>query len=339
MCRGFHPATGRAEAKESIVDPRIPAFILAAGLGTRLRPLTDVLPKPLVPLLHRPLVTYAMDALVAAGVGTIALNTHHLPGAFSETFGTDPSYRDHPLRLFHEPLLLDTGGGIRNARAALDRSTFFLYNGDILAELPLADALVKHRSSGALATLLLRPRSGGGTANVRFDECSGCVLDLRGHLGSQEGEECVYSGVALFEPGIFNWIPSEGPYSIIDALLEAMRGGEKVGGVLSSHGHWSDLGTPSAYLEAHRLLLDPNSHTLPPRQQQLPCIHPEAYLESGVTLQGMAVIGPRSLVGAGSLLEETILWPDSVILPGASLEGCIVTGTRPVQGAHQGAIL
>ena len=321
------------------MEPRIPAFILAAGLGTRLRPLTDILPKPLVPVFHRPLVTYAMDALIAAGVGTIAMNTHHLPGAFSETFGTDPSYRDHPLRFFHEPLLLDTGGGIRNARAALDRSTFFLYNGDILADLPLTEALEKHRSSGALATLLLRPPAGGGAANVRFDEGTGGVFDLRGHLGSQEGIECVYSGVALFEPGIFDWIPSEGPYSIIDALLEAMRAGKKVGGVLSSHGHWSDLGTPSSYLEAHRLLSDPNGHNFAPRHGHLPSIHPEAHLESGVTLDGMAVVGPRSVVGSGSHLEETILWPDSVILPGARLKGCIVTGQRPVQGEHEGAIL
>ena len=230
------------------------AFVLAAGLGTRLRPLTDKLPKPLVPIFHKPLLTFALDSLIAAGVGTLALNTHHLPDAFTEAFGAKPSYRGHELQLFHEPLLLDTGGGIRNARIALGESTFFLYNGDILADLPLTELLAQHRASGALATLLLR--NAGGVANVRFDAHASQILDFRGVLGLNEGEMAVYSGVAVFEPAIFDWLP-EGRSSIIDALLEAMRAGTKVGGMLVRSGLWMDIGTPAAYLEAHRLLANP----------------------------------------------------------------------------------
>ncbi len=318
------------------MEQRIPAFILAAGLGTRLRPLTDFLPKPLVPVMRRPLVTFAMDALILAGVEAISLNTHHLPEAFTDSFGTDPSYRDHSLRFFHETILLDTGGGIRNARAALEHSTFFLYNGDIFSDVPLADSLHEHRSSGALATLLLRSPAGVGTANVRFDMQSGRVLDLRGVLGAQGGGECVYSGVAIFEPEIFDWITPIGPSSIIDALLEAMRRGKTVRGILSSTGNWSDIGTISAYLKAHRRFLQFESRTA---HQMPPPIHPEAHLESGVTLEGVAVVGPRSLVGARSHLEETIVWPGSVILPGSRLRGCVVTGRTPVQGEYTGAIL
>jgi NDP-sugar pyrophosphorylase family protein len=263
------------------------AFILAAGLGTRLAPITDFLPKPLVPMFHKPLLTFALDSLMAAGVGTLALNTHHLPHCFTEVLGAEPSYRERPLHLFHEPLLLDTGGGIRNARSALEEKTFFLYNGDILADLPLADLLAAHRASGALATLLLR--DGGGVPNVRFDAPTGRILDLRGALGVKEGALFVYSGIAVFEPAIFDWLP-EGRSSIIDALLEAMRAGGRVGGLLcrsEDHHLWIDIGTPAAYLEAHRLLADPANRPSYLRDEEWPDI------ESGWRVAELLARGER----------------------------------------------
>lgn len=233
------------------------AFVLAAGLGTRLRPITDTLPKPLVPIFHKPLVTFALDSLLAAGVGTLALNTHHLPEAFTQVFGHKAAYRGQELHFFHEPELLDTGGGILNARSALGESTFFLYNGDILADLPLAELLVHHRASGALATLLLR--DAGGLANVRFDSVSERVLDVRETLGVRRGKMTVYSGVAVLEPAIFEWLP-KGRSSIVEVLLEAIRAGERVGGFLCNERDyplWMDIGTPDAYLAAHHYLADP----------------------------------------------------------------------------------
>ncbi|MCE9542605.1 MAG: NDP-sugar synthase [Verrucomicrobia bacterium] len=315
------------------------AFVLAAGLGTRLAPLTDSLPKPLVPVFHKPLVTFAIDSLLAAGVGTLALNTHHLPEAFPRVFGEVPTYGDRPLHLFHEPLLLDTGGGIRNARAALGESTFFLYNGDILADLPLGQLLDQHRAKGALATLLLRPGNGGGAANICFDEESGSILDLRGVLGVREGAMAVYSGIAVFEPEIFDWIPSEGRYSIIDSLLDAMRQGEKVAGMLCGEGLWMDLGTPAAYLQAHHLLADranrPTYITDPSWPQ---FIHPDAVIDPSATLGGMIGVAAGAVVGKGASVRDSILWPGSVIEPGTSLEGCVVSSRLPVAGAHKGTV-
>ena len=316
------------------------AFVLAAGLGTRLAPLTDILPKPLVPVFHKPLLTFAVDSLLAAGVGTLALNTHHLPETFSGAFGDKPAYRDRSLRIFHEPLLLDTGGGIRNARSALGDSTFFLYNGDILADLPLAGLLARHRASGALATLLLRPSSGGGVANVRFDDHSGRILDLRGALGVEEGVLTVYSGVALFESSIFDWIPEEGPYSIIDALIAAMRAGERVGGMVASDGLWIDLGTPEAYLAAHRLLADPVMRPVYVADPEWPTpVHPEARVASDAMLEGVVSIGPGAIVGSGAAIKDSVIWPGAVIAPGARLEGCIVSGKKSVDGRFKGGVL
>lgn len=316
------------------------AFVLAAGLGTRLRPLTDLLPKPLVPVFHKPLLTFALDSLIAAGVGTLALNTHHLPGAFAEEFGPKPSYRGRPLHLFHEPHLLDTGGGIRNARPAFGDAAFILYNGDILADLPLTELLSRHRASGALATLLLRPASGGGVANVRFDNEAARVLDLRGALGIREGELGVYSGIAVLEPAIMEWIPESGPYSIIDALLSALRAGEKVAAMRASGGLWIDLGTPDAYLRAHRLLADPANRPahLPDGSWPVP-IHPGARVESGAVLEGMVAVGPGAVLESGALVRDSVIWPGSVIKSGSRIRGCVVSGTASVSGEFTGGVL
>ena len=313
------------------------AFILAAGLGTRLAPLTDLVPKPLVPVFHKPLLTFAIDSVIAAGFGEIAYNTHHLPGAFAEEFGFHPEYRGRCLRSFHEPLLLDTGGGIRNARPGLGEGTFLVYNGDILADMPLARLLDHHRASGSLATLLLRPC--GGKANVLFDPKAGEIRDLRGELGSTEGIPVVYSGIALFEQGIFDWIPSDGPYSVIDALIAAMRAGNRVGGLLVEEGLWIDLGTPAAYLEAHRLLASGSRPSYLSEQDWPVAIHPEATVFPGAVFDGTVSVAPGAVIGKNARIKDSVIWPGAIIGADAVIEECVVSGRVPVGGHHRGGVL
>jgi mannose-1-phosphate guanylyltransferase len=313
------------------------AFILAAGLGTRLAPLTDLLPKPLVPVFHKPLLTFAFDSVIAAGFGEIAFNTHHLPGSFAEEFGFHPEYCGRSLTAFHEPLLLDTGGGIRNARPGLGGGTFLVYNGDILADMPLKSLLERHRQSGALATLLLR--RGGGKANVLFDPARGLIRDLRGELGATDGTPVVYSGIALFEQGIFDWIPTEGPYSVIDALIAAMRAGEYVGGLLVEEGLWIDLGTPASYLEAHRLLAA-GSHPSYLAESGWPIsVHPEATVFPGAVFEGVVSVAPGAVIGKNARIKDSVIWPGAIIGADAVIEDCVVSGRVPVGGHHRGGVL
>ncbi|HYF36671.1 MAG TPA: sugar phosphate nucleotidyltransferase, partial [Prosthecobacter sp.] len=108
------------------------AFVLGAGLGERLRPLTDQLPKPLIPVFHRPLITYAFDHLIAAGVEELVVNTHHLPEAYAHEF-PNRRYRGLPIHFRHEaPVRLETAGGIANVQDLLGDEPFIVYNGDIL---------------------------------------------------------------------------------------------------------------------------------------------------------------------------------------------------------------
>ena len=122
------------------------AFVLGAGLGTRLRPLTDALPKPLIPVFHRPLIQYALDHCLAAGIREFAINTHHLPEKWPEYF-PDGTYRGAPVTFFHEPELLETGGGIKNIASWIGDDPVLVYNGDILTDLDLPRLLETHTSS------------------------------------------------------------------------------------------------------------------------------------------------------------------------------------------------
>ena len=113
------------------------AFLLGAGLGTRLRPLTSTLPKPLIPVFQRPLIENTLDHCLAAGIEEFAINTHHLPGKWGEAF-PDGSYRGAPITFFHEPVLLETGGGLKNIESWINGDPLLVYNGDILTSLALS---------------------------------------------------------------------------------------------------------------------------------------------------------------------------------------------------------
>src|SRR4029434_5358350 len=222
------------------------AFVLGAGLGLRLRPLTEDLPKQLVPIFQKPLITFAFDHLAAAGVNSFVVNTHHLSGHF-ETLFANGRYRQRPIRLIHEPVLLETGGGIKNAQPWLGTKPFIAYSGDVLTDLPLEPLLEAHFSSGNDVTLALR--ESGVASNVAFRESDGRVIDIGnryGHLGNFD-----YANVSVWNPQIFERIPSGKKISFIPVLAEWIGAGGRIGGVVSQEGRWWNLGSPAAHIVAH----------------------------------------------------------------------------------------
>src|SRR6476661_7429623 len=131
------------------------AFVLGAGLGTRLRPLTNLLPKPLLPIFGKPLITFALDHLRQAGIEQFWINTHHLPEKFSAVFPTN-QYYGAKLELMFEPDLLETGGGMKNLEQQIGAETFVVYSGDVLTDLPLDRLVDEHFSRQNDVTLALR---------------------------------------------------------------------------------------------------------------------------------------------------------------------------------------
>lgn len=225
------------------------AFLLGAGLGTRLRPLTERCPKPLLPLGGRPMICRAMDALLALGVERFIINTHHAAEVYSEKFPRK-NYRGAPVELVRETVLLDTGGGLKNIEPLLVPAdeNLLVFNGDILADLDLKKLADAHEKSGALATLLLRTDARG---NVAFDDASGTVRDLRDRLGDAGTRRCRFTGIYVVSRKFFDEIPAGKIESVVEAFLRVIaRGNGEIRGVLDDAGTWRDLGTPEEYAAA-----------------------------------------------------------------------------------------
>lgn len=307
------------------------AFLPGAGLGTRLRPLTDVLPKPLVPLYHRPLIERAMAACAAAGIEDFAINTHHLAECWTRDDGTLPwgkwgnsevpagnglspqkgiwrNYPDgeYPLHLFHEPELLETGGGVKNIAAWAAGEDVLVHNGDIFTTLPLDRLIAAHRASGLPVTLALR--STGAGLHIAYED--GKAIDIRAKLGRAEGTHA-FSGVYCFGPELLELIPPGEKISVIPAFLELARQG-RLGAVLLDEGVWYELGDPAGYLAAHREL-DLGF-----------AVHPAARIAPGAVVE-RSVIGPDAVIPADAVVRDSVVWPRAQVPAGAFLESAIVT--------------
>lgn len=233
------------------------AMILAAGLGTRLRPLTDRTPKPLLAVGGVPLLERIARRLVAAGADRLIINTHHHAEQI-ERFVQEHADFGVEVRFSHEPdQPLDTGGGLWEARRHFrGDAPFFLHNGDILTDAPLTALYEAHCADGALATLAVR--SPGPERYLLFDDegllgfsprGGGSERLVRDPVGAVQRRD--FAGIHVIEPRIFEAIDERGVFSIIDVYLRLARGGEHIR-ALPFDGTWLDIGTPERLAEADR---------------------------------------------------------------------------------------
>ncbi len=226
------------------------AFVLGAGLGTRLRPLTETCPKPLLPVRGRPLITYALDHLRAVGIQRFIINTHHRAERYAEAF-PGGQWRGIPIAFRFEPLLLDTGGGLKNIEDLLvEDDRVLVYNGDILTDFPLERLIEAHRAQGREVTLALR--SSGEPANVCLDD-RGEICDLRFSLGNPGVRRGLFTGIYLVEKAFLRRLKPGEPLSVVPVLVDMLREQPgSVGSVVLDEGSWHDIGSLTAYEEINR---------------------------------------------------------------------------------------
>lgn len=313
------------------------AFVLAAGLGARLRPMTDQLPKPLIPVGLKPLISFAFDHLIAeAGVEEFIVNTHHLAGAYGGAFAGS-AYRGRPIAFRHEPVLLETGGGLKNVVDLIGDETFIVYNGDVLTDQPLAGAIAHHRTAGNLVTLVLR--SGSGPRHIALDRDSGRIVDIRNLLETGRPAEYVFSCVYLMEPELLRRIPAGEVISVIPIFLDLIRRGEPIGGVVVDDGEWRDLGSRGEYLRIHRDLRAETPPMFPrygaPDGGWRQWIDPTASIGAGAWISEDTTVGAEARVGEGARLENCIVWPGAEIASHSELTRCIVRGSQRAAGSCQ----
>ncbi len=220
-------------------------FILAAGLGMRLRPLTEHCPKPLLEIGGRPIITYAMDHLLKIGVDRFIVNTHHCPEAYLQKF-SDRQWRGVPIDFCHEPILLDTAGGLKNIEDLLDNDeVIFCYNGDVIADFPLDSFLEIHQPEKSEAILALR--SSGPLLNVNI-ESDGKICDIRQMLGNPGVQSCLFTGIYAVDVSILRFLKAGKAESVIELFIRRMR--ERPGsiqGIIIDQGYWHDIGSIEDY--------------------------------------------------------------------------------------------
>lgn len=283
------------------------AMILAAGFGTRLRPLTDELPKPLVWVGDRPLVAHIADRLAQGGVEAAAINVHHRAGDF-----TQEVLAALPLRLtvLHEPEILGTAGGVANAAAALGEGEVVVWNGDILIDLEVRALVDEHRRSFAAATLAVAPRAPGqGTVGVG---ARGEVVRLRGERFGEEVAGGDFVGVQVVSPAIRRLLPAQGCL-VGDGHLPWLRQGGAVQ-TFPAPSEWDDVGTVGAYLRANARWLA--------RAGRSAHVGAGTTVEGGVEVLG-SVVGTGARVTGQGTLHGCVVWPGATAE--APLAGAVVT--------------
>ena len=223
------------------------AVVLAAGLGERLRPLTNAIPKPLMPVAPREaIITRTLHALESWGVTEIAVNLHWQQGPLRDYLSKwkGPA----KITLSHEPIILGTGGAIRPLRGFIGDSPFWLVNGDIAFDLDPAPIVGDFIRKSPLAVAWLTPRRGPRTVETAP---SGAVATFRSRHPGIPGT-ATFCGVQLVSPRIFDFLPAKDSFSIIDAYENGIGAGETVMGRTTRQGRWNDAGTPGRLLEVRR---------------------------------------------------------------------------------------
>jgi NDP-sugar pyrophosphorylase family protein len=219
---------------------------MAGGEGTRLRPLTDVCPKPLLPIGGRPIIAHVMDRLLTVGVKRFIVNTHHLPQAYEQAF-PDRQWRGVPIQFRFEPVLLDSAGGLKNIEDLLapDDEAIIAHNADIISDMPIQPLIDGHFKYGGEATLALR--SEGYLTNVDVNEKAE-ICDIRHLLGRPGVKRCQFASVYVVERRFLERLVPGRIESIVDVFIRMIK--EEPGllrGVVIDDGEWEAVNDVETY--------------------------------------------------------------------------------------------
>ncbi|MDD3581019.1 MAG: sugar phosphate nucleotidyltransferase [Desulfobacca sp.] len=313
------------------------AVILAAGLGTRLRPLSHRVPKPLFPILNRPLLGLLLTQLQAAGFYQIGINTHHQAAAL-QAFVAQYLPAGLQVHLSHEPTILGTGGGLKKLADFLGDQPFLVVNCDIVTDLNLTAIYQAHREP-ALATLVLHdcPRF-----NQVWRNAAGQIAGF-GQPAPPEavGSPLAFTGVQVVSPRLLDQMPSDMAINIIDQYREAIAAGDQIAAHVVQGHFWQDIGTLEAYREVHRQLLAGEALGIARFFPLLtdPWQGAEVTWGAGVQCAGGVSIGSGVQIGPGVRLQNTVIWDQARIDPDLSLTDCLVGRGAWVRHSAQGQCL
>jgi mannose-1-phosphate guanylyltransferase len=322
------------------------AIVLVGGEGTRLRPLTDEVPKPALTLVDRPFLAYMIEWLGTHGVTEAVLACGFLPDQLQQALG-EGEHGGVKLTYVTEPERRGTAGAIRFAAEALDDrldDRFLALNGDVLTDLDLTALLLAHEEREARATIGLYGVEDSSTFGLVECDAAGAVLDFREKTG-EAVPGAINAGAYVLQREVLDLVPAGQEFSIERQVFPELVGAGLC--ALSLSGYWMDIGVPERYLQATWDILEGRVET---------AVRPTApglFLGAGCTVADTARIGPRAVVsqgctvggeaeiagsvllegctvGEGAVVTDSIIAADTVVEPGARVEGVMVAAHERV---------
>lgn len=317
------------------------AFVLAAGAGTRLRPLTHDIPKPMIPILGKPALHYTLNNLKKHGFDDVSINLFHRPNCITGYFSGN--YMDICINYSFEKKLLGTAGAVKKREKFFD-DTFVVMSGDGLTDIDLKKAVRFHKKKKALATIVLKETGARLDYGITVADKNGKVIRfVEKPKWSDIFADTVNTGIYVFDPGVFQYIPGNKFFDFsLDLFPLLLKNKKRVYGYVMKE-YWTDIGNILEYkkgvfdaldrkvkIEAPCVKKDGNYISKYAKidgsaKIKSPCfIGDNAYIGANVTVEPYSVIGSGVKVKDNSLIAKTIIWSGSYIGKGAKLSNTIV---------------
>jgi len=318
------------------------ALFLAGGKGLRLQPLTDKVPKPMVPIMNKPLLERTIVSLKKSGITEIVISTCYKPDYIKDYFGNGKDFGVE-IEYIVEDIPLGTGGAIKKAEAQFN-DTFIVFNSDILSNIDIQKMIQFHKDSKALATIAVTEVEDPSAYGViEYDENAYAVSFIEKPKPDQITSNFINAGIYIFEPKILEEIPENRPVSIEKETFPSLLAkGHKIG-VYKSSSYWIDIGTLAKYKQVHMDILEKKCKVDDCSFNEEDIIlgknvriHPTAkivgpsYIGDNVkigakTIISKSIIGNNASIGSGCKISRSILWNDVVVSNGVGLVYTIVT--------------
>ena len=287
------------------------AMILAAGLGTRLRPYTLIRPKPLFPVLDQPLLIRLIAQLRDHGIEEILVNCCHLKDQIVALLNKEPG-----VFIQQEDKILGTGGGLRKAITFFGKEPVLIVNGDIFHTINLKQVISQHRESKSVATLVLHDFPRFNKVSVNSD---GVITGFE-NMGQPETRHLAFTGIHIIDPSLLDIIPPDSFANIIDCYTKWIQKGVQITG-LEVKGHfWSDMGTPEDYLALHSTLLQSDRFSAASSF----FIGENVLAAEDVKFDDWVSIGSRASLGKDVFLKRVIVWDGIKVPDGTHISDAIL---------------
>jgi mannose-1-phosphate guanylyltransferase/phosphomannomutase len=310
------------------------AIIIAGGLGTRLRPLTYNIPKPIVPLANKPFVFHQIELLRKFGITEIILNLHYLSDNIKNIFDDG---RKLGVKIYYsiEEKPLGTAGAVKNAEKFFDGGPMLVFNGDILTDINLGKMISFHEEKKGKVTLALTKVEDPTIYGLVITDNNQRVLEFREKPSWEHvTTNTINAGIYIVDPSIFKLVPKGKEFSFERQLYPTLlEKGEKMFGYVTD-AYWMDIGDPVKYLKAHHDILSGDVMAIIPGNKISANIWVEddVNISSSAKVRGPALIGSHSQIAEDVYIDEFVVLGDSVtISKGAKLKNCVVHGKTVIQ--------